>query len=233
LYFPHHYNNLAYDDLSIMEADSKANYIEFEVDFNRIPFGQTRLENYLHLNFKTLLKPYYSDPAGRGVDPNFDEDRYQQQLKDQIGRMFEAVQYNHYFQVKCENITKGETTYFSTRGDRPGIHRHTFDPGNESKFINLITPISRFQKVLSYLFVNAYELEEGSADATNFKNPGYDYHVLMPLFSIPFNTSHHNYVERISKGDRGKLTFRICAPYFTNFNNQHAGVEPQYRVNFS
>src|SRR5690606_13155367 len=200
-----------------------------EVDYDRLPFGKTRIEHFLNLHFKSHLVAHHEPPAGRGVDPDFDEDMYQNQLDVQLGAFFENLEYNHFFSVKSDNYTKSEILYFDKRSDRPDIHSHTFSPPSGDNMQLLIHPMLRFRKIFTPSFVNAYTTDEESALASNFKNVGYDYYMWISLYSFPFNTSIYNKVGCISAGYKGKLTFRICAPFFTGAQHHRARIDSKSR----
>src|SRR5690606_21796801 len=69
MYFVDEYNNYHYSTAEEIKENAKNSYIEFEVDFNRLPIGNSRQNHFLDFRFNCQIVPIFDHPTGRGVDP--------------------------------------------------------------------------------------------------------------------------------------------------------------------
>lgn len=232
LYFPSQFNNLHYGSLADAQLSSRFNYIEFEVDYARLPFGKSRIEHFLNFHFETQLVPEYTHPTGRGIS-GFNEGQYQSYLTRQLADFFDGLVWGEYFSVISQNATKGQTGNLYRQTDQENLFLYKWFVGGNSTWNPLIEPMLVFDKVEQRRYLNSYTKNGDAGKAVNFKNPDYGYYQMIPLYDVPWFDLYDDYKEIISPGDTGKLTVKISAPWFDNVKNYHTDIPSEYRINIT
>lgn len=242
LHFDVLYNNLRFGgDMGIVKNEAKKDWIEFEVDFDRLPFSSSKLERYLDLQFYSQIKPLFNHPAGRSSDPDFIEEEYQTYLDDQINQFLDGLTWGQYFNIKIDNYTTGNVNALVDRdsvglGNEYGNFAWT-SGASYSSWLELIRPMQDFLNINKRYFVNRYSDRTDSEKAIEFKGTDYDYKQRINLYNIVPHGSVgvpvlRPYVDYLKNGDKGKMTVKISAPWFEGVKNYHTNIPVQYRVNF-